>query len=255
MTNSAQQASWARPGERPNWLAEVCIVGRLICFAELGRIALAVPHFRSHRGQPGRVYLPYWKVRFILSIMETSGNSPTPDEATAALLAASSARDRLSHQLTLPSLFYTSIGLAVIIQITTVAVGVAEQNSAGFGLAVGGLVLSVLIAVVQLIRFRRLNGVWVGGLASRVVFGGDAAASTAHLLAMGFAIWAAFEERWWLVGLCAIAGGVGYALCGVRWMRSYRGDPAAHSRGESALLLVVLAVLVLAGAVLLVSLH
>ncbi len=109
----------------------------------------------------------------------------------------------------------------------------------------------VLVAVVQLVRFRRLNGVWVGGLASRVVFGSDAAASTAHFLAMGAAIWAAFEERWWLVGLCAIAGGVGYALCGVRWMRSYRGDPAAHSRGESVLLLVALVVPLFAGAVLL----
>jgi hypothetical protein len=35
-------------------------------------------------------------------------------------------------------------------------------------------------------------------------------------------------------------------------MRSYRGDPAAHSRGESVLLLVALAVPVFAGAVLLV---
>ena len=68
---------------------------------------------------------------------------------------------------------------------------------------------------------------------------------------MGAAIWAAFEERWWLVGLCAIAAGVGYALGGVRWMRSYRGDPAAHSRGESVLLLVVLVVPLFAGAVLL----
>jgi hypothetical protein len=86
-----------------------------------------------------------------------------------------------------------------------------------------------------------------------VVFGGDVTASTAHFLAMGAAIWAAFEERWWLVGLCAIAGGVGYALCGVRWMRSYRGNPAAHSRGESVLLLVILIVPLLAGAVLLVG--
>jgi hypothetical protein len=70
---------------------------------------------------------------------------------------------------------------------------------------------------------------------------------------MGAAIWAAFEERWWLVGLCAIAGGAGYALCGVRWMRAYRGDPAAHSGGESVLLLVALGVVLLAGAVLLVG--
>jgi hypothetical protein len=109
----------------------------------------------------------------------------------------------------------------------------------------------VLVAAVQLVRFRRLNGVWVGGLASRVVFGSDPTASTVHLLAMGAAIWAAFEDRWWLVGLCAIAGGIGYALAGVRWMRSYRGDPAAHSRGESALLLIALVVVLFAGAVLL----
>jgi len=185
--------------------------------------------------------------------METSGSRPTPHEAAAALLAAGSARDQLAHRLTLPSWFYTSICLVVVIQIATLAVGVADQTSAGIGLAVAGLVPLVLVAVVQLVRFRRLNGVWVGGLASRVVFGGDAAASTVHFLAMGAAIWAAFEEHWWLVGLCAIAGGAGYALCGVRWMRSYRGDPAAHSRGESVLLLVILVVPVLAGAVLLVG--
>lgn len=155
--------------------------------------------------------------------------------------------------MTLSSWFYTSICLAVIVQTATLAVGVADQTSAGIGLAVAGLVPFMLVAMVQLVRFRRLNGVWVGGLASRVVFGGDAAATTVHFLAMGAAIWAAFEERWWLVGLCAIAGGAGYALCGVRWMRSYRGDPAAHSRGESVLLLVALGVVLLAGAVLLVG--
>lgn len=196
-------------------------------------------------------YLPCWKVRRILSTMETSGRRPTPDDAAAALLEATSARDQLSHQLTLPSWFYTSIGLSVVVQTASLAVGVADQSSAGIGLAVAGLVPFVLVAVVQLVRFRRLNGVWVGGLASRVVFGGDATASTVHFLGMGAAIWAAFEHRWWLVGLCAIVGGVGYALSGVRWMRSYRGDPAAHSRGESVLLLVVLVVLVMAGAVLL----
>ncbi|MEO5981971.1 MAG: hypothetical protein ABIQ13_06610 [Pedococcus sp.] len=185
--------------------------------------------------------------------METSGSRPTPDEAAAALLDAGSARDQLSQRLTLPSWFHASIGLVVVVQTATLAVGVADQSSAGIGLAVAGLVPFVLVAVVQLVRFRRLNGVWVGGLASRVVFGGDAAASTVHFLAMAAAIWAAFEERWWLVGLCAVSGGVGYALCGVRWMRSYRGDPAAHSRGESVLLLVALLVSLLAGAVLLVG--
>src|SRR3954454_8934649 len=117
--------------------------------------------------------------------METSEGRPTPDEAAAALLGAGSARDQLSHRLTLPSWFHTSIGLAVVVQIATLAVGVADQSSAGIGLAVAGLVPFVLVAVLQLLRFRRLNGVWVGGLASRVVFGSDASASTVHLLAMG----------------------------------------------------------------------
>src|SRR3954452_10644245 len=183
--------------------------------------------------------------------METSESRPTPDEAAAALLDAGSARDQLSHRLTLPSWVYSSIGLGVAVQTATLAVGVAAQSPAGVGLAVAGLVPFVLVALVQLVRFRRLNGVRVGGLASRVVFGSDAVVSTAHFLGMGAAIWAAFGERWWLVGLCAIAGGVGYALGGVRWMRSYRGDPAAHSRGESVLLLVALLVPLFAGAVLL----
>src|SRR4051795_8200734 len=120
----------------------------------------------------------------MLSAMETSESSPTPDEAAAALLDAGSARDQLSHRLTLPSWFHSSIGLAIVVQTATLAVGVADQSSAGIGLAVAGLVPFVLVAVVQLVRFRRLNGVWVGGLASRVVFGSDAAASTAHFLAM-----------------------------------------------------------------------
>jgi hypothetical protein len=183
--------------------------------------------------------------------MSTPRSRPTPDEASSALLDAGSARDELADGLLLPPWFHTSIGLAIVVQIVTLAVGVAEQSTAGIWLAVSGLAPFVLVAAVQLVRFRRLNGVWVGGLASRVVLGGDPAASTAHLLAMGGAVWAAFEARWWLVGLCAIAGGVGYALSGVRWMRTYRGDPAAHSRGESVLLLVALAVPLLAGAVLL----
>lgn len=183
--------------------------------------------------------------------METPESRPTADEAAAALLDAGSARDQFADRLTLPAWFHTSIGLAIVVQTATLAVGVAAQSSAGIGLAICGLVPFALVAVVQLVRFRRLNGVWVGGLASRVVFGSDATASAVHFLAMGAAIWAAFEAHWWLVGLSAMAGGVGYALCGIRWMRSYRGDPATHSRGESVLLLAALAVPLFAGAVLL----
>jgi hypothetical protein len=185
--------------------------------------------------------------------METSGR-PTPSEAAAALLGAASARDQLSRRLKLPSWFHISIGLAITGQIATLAVGVSDQSSAGIALAVAGLVPFLFVAGVQLVRFRRLNGVWVSGLASRVVLGGDSAASSVYVLAMGAAIWAGFGDRWRLVGLCAIAGGVGYALCGSRWLRSYRDDPAAHSRREPGLLLFALGISLVGGAAVLAML-
>src|SRR4051812_4642067 len=110
--------------------------------------------------------------------METSEGRPTPDEAAAALLGAGSARDQLSHRLTLPSWFHTSIGLAIVVQIATLAVGVADQSSAGIGLAVAGLVPFVLVAVVQLVRFPRVDGGWGGGVGGRGGFGGGGAGST-----------------------------------------------------------------------------
>ena len=184
--------------------------------------------------------------------METSNDRPTPDEATAALLAAGTARYELSNRLTTPSWFYTSIGLAIVVQTATLAVGVSQQTLAGVGLAVAGLVPFALVAWIQLRRFRTLNGVWISGVASRVVFGGGAAASTLHFLALGIALWAAFEKSWWLVAACAIAGGAAYALGGALWMRSYRNDPASNSRGESVVLLIAVVVLLLGAALTLV---
>ena len=89
------------------------------------------------------------------------------------------------------------------------------------------------VAGVQLARFRRLNGVWLGGFASRVVLGTATAASVSYPIALGAAIWAAYGERWWLVALWSLVGGAAYALSGRRWMHTYRRDPAAHARGES----------------------
>ncbi|MEO7016208.1 MAG: hypothetical protein ABI130_11030 [Leifsonia sp.] len=184
--------------------------------------------------------------------MESSDKRPTPDEATAALLAAGSAPYELSRRLTTPSWFYTSIGLAVVVQTATLAAGVTLQSLAGVGLAVAGLVPFALVAWLQLARFRRLNGVWISGLASKVMFGGGASASTLHFLALGIALWAVFEERWWLVGLCAVAGGAAYALCGALWMRSYRADPAANGRGGSIVVVVAVIVLLFGAALTLV---
>ena len=89
------------------------------------------------------------------------------------------------------------------------------------------------VAGIQLARFRRLNGVWLGGFASRVVLGTATAASVSYAVALGAAIWAAYADRWWLVALWSAVGGAAYALSGSRWMQTYRGDPAAHARGES----------------------
>jgi hypothetical protein len=111
---------------------------------------------------------------------------------------------------------------------------------------------STLVAVVQLARFRRLNGVWVGGLASRVV-GGTATACVDLVRAVarrGHV--GGFERAWWLVAVCAVAGGVAYALAGRRWVRSYRTAPTVLGRGASLRWLATAGVVVVAGLVLLV---
>ena len=100
---------------------------------------------------------------------------------------------------------------------------------------------------MQLARFRRLNGVWLGGFASRVVLGTAAAASVSYPVALGAAIWAAYDGRWWLVALWSLLGGAAYALSGRRWMHTYRGDPAAHARGESLAWLALVTVAAVGG--------
>lgn len=108
------------------------------------------------------------------------------------------------------------------------------------------------VGALQLVAFRRLNGVWLGGLVSRVVFGTASLASTVYALTFGAAVWAAFEDLWWAVGICALLGGVGYVVSGVRWMRTYRADPVRHGRGETMLMLGLTAVSVVVLGVLLV---
>jgi hypothetical protein len=74
-------------------------------------------------------------------------------------------------------------------------------------------------------------------------------------LALGGSIWGAFNGVGWLVALCAVAGGAAYALSGRRWWRRYQGDPASHSRGESAGWIAILSAVAIAGLVLLVLGH
>jgi hypothetical protein len=196
--------------------------------------------------------LPCWKVTAILSNMENMIGLPTPEEASNALTDAEASRLLLARSIALPSFFYGSIGTAIATQIATTAIGLANAGAWARWLLLAGVVAFAMVAGIQLTRFRRLNGVWLGGFASRVVFGAAAAASTSYALAATAAILAAFAGRWWLVATCSLAGGVAYALSGRRWVRIYRAEPATHSRGESAAWLAALCLLAVAGLVLLV---
>lgn len=177
---------------------------------------------------------------------------PTPEDAAAALAAAETSRARLADGLALPPYFHSSIGAAVAVQIGTAGVEVARDTGWSRVLALAGAGVFVATAGIQLLRFRRLNGVRIGGFTSQVVLGTGWLASTSYALGLGGAMWAALAGQWWLVALCAGAGGLAYTLSGRRWLRLYRGDPATHAPGESALWLVAVSALALAGLVLLV---
>lgn len=177
---------------------------------------------------------------------------PTPEDASAALAEAETSRAQLAGGLGLPSYFYSSIGVAVALQIATAGGGLASDTVWAPLLLIAGVAVFAMIAGIQLARFRRLNGVWIGGLASRVVLGTGLVASTSYVLALGAALWAAFAGLWWLVALCSCAGGLAYAVSGRRWWRLYRADPATHARAESAGWLMVISALAVAGLALLV---
>lgn len=167
----------------------------------------------------------------------------SPSDAHAAITDAESARTRLASGLRLPSFFHSSIGAAIAVQIVTGAIGIADQTTLGLVVLAAGLLVFALAAAVQLARFRRLNGAWVGGLASQVILGTAGLASITYVVAFGLATWAAFEGARWLTLIAAVAGGAAYAWAGHRWWRGYQGAPAEYSRGERTVVLVVIAVL------------
>ncbi|MEO6413051.1 MAG: hypothetical protein ABIO48_10745 [Pedococcus sp.] len=183
--------------------------------------------------------------------MESTDPAPRPDEAAALLAEADESVAQWAGRLSLPPLFHSAIGAAIAVQIATAAYGIAVDTPRARVALGAGLLVFAATAVVQLLRFRARNGVWVSGLASRVVLGTGNASTTAYLLAFGAAVWAAFEDRWWLVGLSAIVGGAAYTLGGRHWWRQYQGDPSAHSRSASLAFTAGAVVVALAGLVLL----
>jgi hypothetical protein len=197
--------------------------------------------------------LPIWKVPIILSIMENTSEPhiPSAAEASAALNDAEEARATLAQSTKIPSWFFASIGAAIAVQIASTAVGVAHPSSLTLAALASGIAILVAVAGVQLARFRRLNGVRLGGLVSRVVFGTGTLASASYAAAAVFAILGAFDKRWWLVVTSSIIGGALYALNGRRWLRAYQAEPALHARGESLTSLTLLTVTALASLALL----
>lgn len=185
----------------------------------------------------------------MLSNMESSRDRPSPADGASALREAEASRAALADSINMPPGFSLSLGAAIAVQIATTAIGLGDDRP---WLLAGGLALFAVVAAVQLVWFRAANGVWLGGFASRVVLGTGMTASLSYTAALGVALWAAYESSWWIVAVCALAGGAAYALSGVRWMRAYRTQPALHARGESAATLSLLTLVALAGLALLI---
>lgn len=197
-------------------------------------------------------HFPNGKAFATLSIMESSSTPPTRAQASAALAEAEATRAQVAGDVVLPSGFTASMGAAVAVQIGTTAVAV---GGGPLWVLAAGLVIFTVVAGVQLLRFRRRNGVRLGGLADRVVFGSGAVASWSYAAGFVVAIAAANAGRWWLVVLASLLAGAGYALAGRRWMTAYRAAPHEHARGTSAAWLAASAIATIAGVLLLVLLR
>ena len=169
-----------------------------------------------------------------------------------ALRDAERARDEWAEAVVLPRGHDVAIGGAVAVQVATTAIGLAVDAPWALWALVGGLVLFGVVATIQLWRFTRLNGVRVGGFASRVVLGTATTASLAEGVSLVGAYAAAVRDLWWLVGLISVAGGVVYVLSGRRWLRAYRKEPARSGAGESTLWVALAVGLAVVGLVFLV---
>jgi hypothetical protein len=183
--------------------------------------------------------------------MESNPTSPNPQDPSAVLEAADKARRRLAVRLRLPTGLRPALAAATAIQLGSAAYGIAAQTTEGLAVALAGVAVFLGVAVLTLHQFRRLNGVRVDGLASQIILGTGATSTLVYLGAFSAATWAAFESRWWLVAVAAVAGGLGYAWGVHRWWSVYRQNPAAHEGGASPRMLAALAVVACAGFVVL----
>ena len=177
--------------------------------------------------------------------MESSSALPNPDDVAAVLDDAERSRADLVGEMLLPPHYHLWIGAAVAVQSAATAFGLVMDEPWGIVLILAGALAFGMVAGAQVQRFKQRNGVWVSGFVSRAVLGTAVTASLGYAAGLASAVAAAFAGLWWLVVLCAIGGGVAYALAGRRWWRKYRQDPSGHANAESALMLAIL--LLLAG--------
>ncbi|GAB3250596.1 hypothetical protein [Nocardioides dilutus] len=178
--------------------------------------------------------------------------SALPSDPASDLAAAEAARRRLTSSLRLPTWFHISLGVAVAVQIGTAGVGLSQGGGPGLWVAAAGVLFFLAVAGCLALRFRRLNRVRVDGLFSRALMGTSARSSLAYCAGFAGALWAAFEGQWWLAGVAAAAGGLGYAVSARLWWRDYLRDPATQAQGESWTTLALVGCAALAGAAALV---
>lgn len=166
-----------------------------------------------------------------------------PAAAAAALDASDRARSAIARSVQVPRGHDVLIGAAVAVQIATAVIGIASADDVGasegsvLGWVAAGVVVFLVAALVEVVRFRRLNGVRLDGFTGRVVLGTDLWASLSYGGAAIVAYVAADSGLWWLALLVSSGGGAAYALCGRRWMRRYREVPERGLRTESRVLL------------------
>jgi hypothetical protein len=174
--------------------------------------------------------------------MENNSTPQSPDDARSVLAQADQTRQRFANGLRLPTGLHPILAAAVAVQVGAAAYGIAAQTTAGLAVALAGVAVLMGVAALLLYQFRRINGVRVDGLSSQIVLGTGGTSTLVYMGGFGVATWAAFESRWWLVAVAAVAAGVGYEVGTLRWWHSYRHDPAAHAGGVSPRVLVALAV-------------
>lgn len=164
----------------------------------------------------------------------------TPEDARDALAQAAASRHRIADGLRLPSYFHVSLGIAVAVQVGTTAWALSGVSGLWVAAAlVVGIVGFLGAAAVQLRRFRRLNGAWVDGLASQVVFGMTTLASVACAAGLSAAVAAGLAGQWWLLVTASVACGAAYAWAGRRWWESYRHDPREPGQPHRFVLLML----------------